>query len=203
VPIALPRGIPDDASPEAVAFLDKYGPDGHSHTYLTLAELDEYDWNGQATTIYGVLPADRYERLKGEGGAPSSYSGGISGHGVVTFTEEAYAAWVKAGKPPLKEPNHLWSRRDDGFDLATLAEAMRTVPAGVPFGSVAVADDAIQPQAKTEPVVEVKPYVRMRWRESYREAAGESWFRALEQLRQQIPDGGTSADVRLVFFFDN
>jgi hypothetical protein len=70
-------------------------------------------------------------------------------------------------------------------------------------GSLIVADDALQPQAKTEPVVEVKPYVRMRWRESYREAAGESWFRTLEQLRQQVPDGGTADDVRLLAFFDN
>jgi hypothetical protein len=204
VPIALPRGIPEDASPEAAAFLDSFGPDGHSQTFLTLAELDDYDWDGQSTMIFGVVAADTYERLKAAGEAPRTYSGGITGHGIVTFTEEAYAAWVKAGKPPLKEPNRLWVDGDDGFDLPTLSDAMRrATPEGVQPGSLIVADDALQPQAKTEPVVEVKPYVRMRWRESYREAAGESWFRTLEQLRQQVPDGGTTDDVRIVAFFDN
>src|SRR4051794_16548380 len=39
VPIAEPRGLPDDASPKIKADCDRWGVDGHSHSYLSLSEL--------------------------------------------------------------------------------------------------------------------------------------------------------------------
>lgn len=40
-PIARPRGIPDDCSKEYRDFVEQWTPDGHSHSYFTIAELDK------------------------------------------------------------------------------------------------------------------------------------------------------------------
>lgn len=42
-PIAAPRGIPDDACPEYKAAAKNYGSDGHSHSWLTLEELEAHE----------------------------------------------------------------------------------------------------------------------------------------------------------------
>lgn len=42
--IAEQRGLPADVSPEVQGEADDWGEDGHSHSYLTLAELIAYDW---------------------------------------------------------------------------------------------------------------------------------------------------------------
>lgn len=44
-PISSPRGLPKDVSPEVKKRSDDYGADGHSHSWLTLAELLAYDWD--------------------------------------------------------------------------------------------------------------------------------------------------------------
>ena len=40
VPIAPPRGLPTDVTEETKAEADSWGSDGHSHSWLTLAEMD-------------------------------------------------------------------------------------------------------------------------------------------------------------------
>lgn len=40
-PIARPRGIPDDCSKEYRNFVEQWTPDGYSHSYFTIAELEE------------------------------------------------------------------------------------------------------------------------------------------------------------------
>lgn len=84
-PIAPPRGLPDDVTPEVKTESDGWGRDGHSHSWLTLQELLAYDWT-QTSLIRGVLSArefvdwDRWGRQRGE--APKNWCGSISG-GVV------------------------------------------------------------------------------------------------------------------------
>jgi hypothetical protein len=39
-PISQPKGLPDDVSPEVAAEADYWGTDGHSHSWLTLRELE-------------------------------------------------------------------------------------------------------------------------------------------------------------------
>jgi hypothetical protein len=46
-----PRGIPADACPEVAAIIARWDCDGHSHNYLTLAELKEKQAFLQATTM--------------------------------------------------------------------------------------------------------------------------------------------------------
>ena len=46
--ISKPKGLPKDISKEVLAESDRYGSDGHSHNWNTLAELKDFDWS-----IYG------------------------------------------------------------------------------------------------------------------------------------------------------
>jgi hypothetical protein len=41
-PISKPRGIPEDASEEYKKLCESWVVDGHSHSYLTLQEMEEY-----------------------------------------------------------------------------------------------------------------------------------------------------------------
>lgn len=43
-PISLPKGLPDDISPEVKNQSDKENDDAHTRSWLTLKELLEYDW---------------------------------------------------------------------------------------------------------------------------------------------------------------
>jgi hypothetical protein len=53
-PISEPRGIPEDASPAYREIAEQWGSDGHSHSWLTLAELQRYDWDTN-TTVHSYL----------------------------------------------------------------------------------------------------------------------------------------------------
>lgn len=43
-PISLPKGLPDDASPEVKNQSDEENGDAHTRSWLTLKELLQYDW---------------------------------------------------------------------------------------------------------------------------------------------------------------
>ncbi len=81
-PIAAVRGLPQDVSPDVKASSDRWDCDGHSHSWLTVAELLAYDWT-QVTNIRGLVSASEYvewcrwRRRSGE--PPESYCGGTSG----------------------------------------------------------------------------------------------------------------------------
>lgn len=81
VPIAAPRGLPIDMSPELAAFMAQ----GIEHTpsWLTVAELMSYDWT-QTTTKTGVVDLSELARWKLDG-SPNSWSGAIHGGGHVTI----------------------------------------------------------------------------------------------------------------------
>jgi hypothetical protein len=107
-PIAPPRGIPADISPELLAeytvsvdddhtpeMLERWvrqgssqrinettvtDPDAHSASWFTVAELDAYDWN-QTTTHYGWVDAAEYQEFKAKG-KPSSWCGMVSGGAI-------------------------------------------------------------------------------------------------------------------------
>jgi hypothetical protein len=90
-PIADPRGVPDDASPEYKEIVEQWDCDGHSHSYHTLRQLLDYDWT-QVTNLQGWTDAvswvkwTRWKRKNGEG--PDEYCGGVSGSGIQHVTAE-------------------------------------------------------------------------------------------------------------------
>jgi hypothetical protein len=93
------RGLPQDASDFVKARAYEWGEDGHSHSYLTVAELKAYDWD-QETAHRGYVNAREYIEYK-EKGSPDSYCGGVSGSGVIIVSNadmEAHIAAVAALK---------------------------------------------------------------------------------------------------------
>jgi len=82
--ISSDRGIPDDATPQALAELSG----DHSPTWCTLAEIMDYPWRAPIHRG-GVITIQEYARVRGTGAPPNSWSGGISGQGIVTVTPPA------------------------------------------------------------------------------------------------------------------
>lgn len=70
-PIDLPRGLPDDVSLEVKRKSDYDGVDGHSHSWLTLRELLDYDWDGQETKYCNYVTPSGYKEYKKDGGVYS------------------------------------------------------------------------------------------------------------------------------------
>jgi hypothetical protein len=83
-PISTPRGLPDDVSPEMKKYSNEYGIDGHSHSWLTLRELIDFDWN-QTTKQRGWVDSKEFLEWKIKG-KPGSWSGGVSGGSVRHIT---------------------------------------------------------------------------------------------------------------------
>lgn len=103
-PISDPRGLPEDLSAEFAAAHESLddGPSlwfgDHSHSYLTLAELLDFDYT-QTTNCCGVLSWTQYVgwRFGNWSGAtrnnePRAYCGGVSGHGIVVHPDESVFA---------------------------------------------------------------------------------------------------------------
>lgn len=80
VPISEPKGLPEDGSPEALASSQEWGMDGHSHSWLTAAELNAYNWD-QNISREGWVGVEQFKEYM-EKGQPSAWSGGVGGGGV-------------------------------------------------------------------------------------------------------------------------
>src|SRR5262249_2591595 len=99
VPISVPRGLPGDVSDEVRAETNRWGEDGHSHSWFTVAELLAYDWT-QTTRLRGFVSAvnyyewNRWRRQEGEG--PDSYSGDIWGAGIEKVSEDEIRRRIEA-----------------------------------------------------------------------------------------------------------
>lgn len=85
-----PSIAPDRGLPEGFIVDDNTDVGDHSFTFIYLNELQEFDWDFTVNTLYGIVPAKTYEELKGQNVRPSSYSGGISGPGIVTYEPSNY-----------------------------------------------------------------------------------------------------------------
>lgn len=83
-----PRGVPDDCTPEWKEQVDQWRGDMHSHSYLSVEDFDNFNWN-QLTNKQGVIPLDEYKKLAGTNQCPGSWSGGISGPNIITVDEDA------------------------------------------------------------------------------------------------------------------
>lgn len=92
VPIAPPRGLPADVSPEVKRFSDGWDIDGHSHSYHTLKQLLAYDWT-QVGRKTGIIALEEYKNWssyrKRRGYSPYVYCAEIGGGGVKVVDEDA------------------------------------------------------------------------------------------------------------------
>jgi hypothetical protein len=198
VPIASPRGVPDDADPATVRELS------HEHTpsWLSLAELKAYDWD-RPKTSRGIVSGELYDLMQqfdttypwdervqarcdelAEEGKPieNGVSGGISGQGIRVFTEAGYQAWKDAGRPNVKQPEFT--------SLTAFRDSDRPLESG---------DVATLPRTE----VEVRPYVKIAWSRPLRDSISDEFFASWPALEALVPEGGTEDDVRIVFDFDS
>lgn len=87
-PISYPKGLPEDVSFEIHEKSDDYGPDGHSHSYLTAKEILEYDRNKKKIQR-GLVTAEKYKDFL-KTGNPYPCCGGVGGANIIhTQPEEA------------------------------------------------------------------------------------------------------------------
>lgn len=68
------RGVPDDVTELVKKDIDEWDIDGHSHHWLTLKEIIDYDWS-QTTKSRGYVGAGGYEHFK-KYGKPDGWCGG-------------------------------------------------------------------------------------------------------------------------------
>lgn len=80
-PIDSPRGVPEDASNEYRELVEKWGFDGHSHSYFILEELLAYDWFHKKTKRIALVKPEEYKVFKKKG-KPESCCAGASGMNV-------------------------------------------------------------------------------------------------------------------------
>lgn len=93
IPIAFPRGTPVDVSTEINEAINGWGCDGHSHSYLTLRELLEYNWN-RKTKHRGWVGTEVYKQFK-KNGNPYPCSGGVWGRNIVHVSNEEMDELIK------------------------------------------------------------------------------------------------------------
>ncbi|ASA22343.1 hypothetical protein [Paenibacillus donghaensis] len=79
-PISEPKGLPEDISAEVKDSAEGWGGDGHSHSYLTAAELNAYKWD-QTIAREGFVNVHQFKEFQ-EKGSPSGWCGSVGGGGV-------------------------------------------------------------------------------------------------------------------------
>lgn len=72
-PLADPRGVPADAHPRTKEYAEKYGADGHSHSYCTLQELYDYREKFPDKKQSGLITVAQARELDEDGVAPNSW----------------------------------------------------------------------------------------------------------------------------------
>ncbi len=98
--ISEPKGIPEDACPEYKQECEAYGSDGHSHSFLTVAEIMAFDWT-QTSTIEGELDGETFEKWerwgRNQGENPATWCGSTSGPRIKHVSEDEMRQLIKAG----------------------------------------------------------------------------------------------------------
>lgn len=114
VPIALPRGLPDDMSPELRQEVETYLE--HTPSWLLLAELMAYDWT-QVTTKRGYVNGTQFDDWNGyrreDGYGPHEWCGGVGGGGTQIIAEDEMVKRVREHNELFKDMP--WNERKQGL----------------------------------------------------------------------------------------
>lgn len=76
IPISKPRGLPHDVSDVVKAESDRWDSDGHSHSYLSYAELEEYAKETGQVTYSGLITPEAKKALEKDGDLPKEWCQG-------------------------------------------------------------------------------------------------------------------------------
>lgn len=81
-PISLPKGLPDDVSDEVKQESDEWGVDGHSHSWLTAEEIQNYKNNPPEKKQRGWVTTEVFKDWI-NGGKPYPCCGFVQGQNVI------------------------------------------------------------------------------------------------------------------------
>lgn len=176
VPIAMPRGIPEDAAEMTKHYLNHYGVDGHSHSYHTVAELLAYDWT-QVVNKTGVVGYRSLAEFKLRG-KPETWSGDVTGGGILKHDG---AAAIKIIDTLIED----WWQIYHGFSDEILDRNHNRIEPGL--------------LAQLREHFGVQPVFQVNWSVPYYEVAGYFLSNTMPRLWRM----GKPEDVRILFFFDN
>lgn len=119
--ICDPKGLPEDASPHTITEAESWGDDGHSHSYLTLAEIKEFSSQHKDVKRGGMVTPEQAKELDENGADPEMWCGSTnrpdaaSREWVVAFT----ACDDLIEKMTRRMKDVFWLFRDDcdkGFE---------------------------------------------------------------------------------------
>jgi hypothetical protein len=86
-------------------------PDYHSDSYLSIDELEDFDWN-QVTMKYGVISMEQYKKLRNTNECPESWCGATSGGNIITVGEEEADAILEGKLQELTRDNRSFFNPD-------------------------------------------------------------------------------------------
>ncbi len=89
VPFSRPRGTPDDISAETRKRIDSWAGDGHSHSYFTIKELLDFNWD-KTTEVEEYITLPAYVSWKDKSKAPEHpyrFNAGAMGDELLTMEE--------------------------------------------------------------------------------------------------------------------
>ena len=105
-PIAPPRGLPPDLSPELHTWAAAWGRDVHTHGWATLREIADYDWN-RVVVRRAVVFANAFAKWDGQT-APPAYARWVLAATDCEIDQDAMRQLVTrahAADYPLPEPS--------------------------------------------------------------------------------------------------
>lgn len=170
-----PYELPPDVSPEVKAMSEMWDCDGHSHSFYTLRELQEHDWNQPFYEI-GVISLDEAIKVKENGGDGSfltSWCGWSSGQGIEVL--------------PWTTDTHAKQNQFAEYFGRTVTKPKLTAINATP-------DEMREWSRGIE-----RPLVQMQW--TYKQSDSAGWL--LETLLPEAAKLGELDDVRFVFWYDN
>jgi len=106
-PISSNRGLPDDATEEWKQYVEAWGCDMHSVSWLSLEDFLNYDMKNKFTIKTGIISLDDYKRLRNTNGCPNIWCGEVSGGNNVTVSEKEADKIINGKTIKYKEENYF------------------------------------------------------------------------------------------------
>lgn len=87
IPITDPKGLPNDVSEPVKNQSKNWEGNSHSHSFLTVQEILEFDWT-QTVTLKGFLTAIGYYEIMRLKNDPNCYCGGVFGPNIQIISNQ-------------------------------------------------------------------------------------------------------------------
>lgn len=184
VPIASPRGVPDDATDIYRQWVDQWSGDGHSHSWFTVAELMAYDWT-QTAKHRGYVGYKDLARWKLTG-KPESWSSMVIGPDIRRHEGEHAIELISPGLEAIQKD---WYDVLHGYEGGHFDENKKASNSHLPANFYKGMTALFGP----------RPYFHIEWETPYYDSARQFLGETLPRLWRL----GVAEDVRIVFFFDN